>query len=391
MSQILLLPADNCQLEAGYKNTNYLKHYGYNHFGHDYGHPLRKKFDVLASGDGTVMACGKDRAAMGYVAAIVYKDVLLPGAQKNQDFTIRYFHMESLKVRKGQKVRQGDVIGVVGNTVAGMKHVHVEIDLDTAWPAYSPQVAGGPIIKKGTDSTINPSTVFYIGPGQKYTLHPVSTYYNKVTDNIVRKRSTVTNVVDTSKVQKLILPINKCRLTASKGTREYKNKYGFEHYGVDMISAVGDTTVYASGNGVCLAAGFDSLFGNTVIIKYENVYNHTTKKTYDIILRYFHGANIFVKAGDSVNKDTILMRYGNTGKHSSGSHLHITADLDTQFPAYEPGIAQSGNIIKKGNASTVINPMEVFHKKVSAPDKQTIESGDDVYVRETDINIPSII
>lgn len=391
MSQVLLLPADNCQLEAGYKNSNYKKYYGYHHYGHDYGHPLRNKFNVLASGEGIVMACGKDNASMGYVAAIIYKDVTMPGAYKDRDLTIRYFHMESLKVHKGQKVRQGDVIGVVGNTVSGMKHVHVEIDLDTKYPTYSPQVAGGPIIKKGTDSTINPSTVFYIGPNQKYTLHTVATYYNKISDNIVRKRSAIANVVDSTKVQKLILPINKCRVTASKGMVSYKKKYGFDHYGTDMISTVGDTTVYASGNGVCLAAGMDTLFGNTVIVKYQNVYNHTTKKTCDIILRYFHGAKILIKEGDTVTKDTAIMHYGSTGKYVSGAHLHITADTDTEYFAYEPGIAQNGNIIKKGNSSTVINPMEVFHKKVSSPDCQTIDAADDIYVLESDIEIPPII
>lgn len=392
MSQILYLPADNCQLEAGYKNANYLKQYGYNHFGHDYGHPLRQKFDVLASGTGTVMACGKDRSTMGYVAAIVYKEVRLPtqtGSKKELDLTVRYFHMESLKVRKGQQVSKGDVIGTVGNTVAGMKHVHVEIDIDTAWPAYSPQVAGGPIIKKGTDSTLNPAAVFYIGSGQKYTLHSVATYYAKGTDNIVRTHAT-TNVVDSTRVQKLILPINKCRLTASKGTTAYLKQYGFHHWGVDMISAAGDTKVYASGNGVCLAAGLDTLFGNTVIVKYENVYDHK-KSTSDIVFRYFHGAQILVKAGDSVTKDTVLMRYGNTGKYVSGAHLHITADRDTQYYAYEPGIAQSGNLIKKGTSETVFNPMDVLHCKVSAPDYQTIESGDSTFVIESDLNIPSII
>lgn len=391
MSQILLLPADDCQLEAGYKNKAYLKKYGYNHFGHDYGHPLRKKFNVLASGDGVVAACGKDKVSMGYVAAIVYRSVRLPGAQKDQDFVIRYFHMETLKVRRGQKVSVGDVIGVVGNSVAGMKHVHVEIDLDTAWPAYSPQVEGGPIIKHGTDSTINPSTVFYIGPTQKYSIHPVDTYCNKITDNIIRKRTAITNVVESSRVQKLILPINKCRLTASKGSKAYESKYGFRHYGVDMISATGDTTVFGSGNGTCLASGYDSLFGNTVIVKYENVYNHETGKTCDVVFRYYHGGSLKVKVGQKVTKDTVLMTYGSTGKYVSGAHLHITADTDTKYYAYEPGLASSGTIIKKGNASTVFNPMEVLHKKVSAPDYQSIELSDEVYVFTEDVEIPSTI
>ena len=35
-------------------------------------------------------------------------------------------------------------------------------------------------------------------------------------------------------VQKLILPINACRLTATYKSKNYKKQMGYTHYGVDM-------------------------------------------------------------------------------------------------------------------------------------------------------------
>ena len=62
---------------------------------------------------------------------------------------------------------------------------------------------------------------------------------------------------------------------------------------------------------------------------------------------------------------------GNTGKYTSGPHLHITLDTDTTHPCYEPGIAKSGEIIKKG-VDTTIDPADVLYIDRSW---QTIKNG----------------
>lgn len=65
-------------------------------------------------------------------------------------------------------ISQGDVLGVEGKSGMGGwdYHLHLEFDTDTAYPCYSPQVAGGTILKKGTDSSVNPSDLLYVGEGQ---------------------------------------------------------------------------------------------------------------------------------------------------------------------------------------------------------------------------------
>ena len=57
--------------------------------------------------------------------------------------------------------------------------------------------------------------------------------------------------------QKLILPVNRTRVTASAFNRAYRERFGYPHYGTDLVSAVGDRTVYASGTGTLIIAGWD--------------------------------------------------------------------------------------------------------------------------------------
>lgn len=68
-------------------------------------------------------------------------------------------------------------------------------------------------------------------------------------------------------LQQLILPINKCKLTASWKTDSYRNKFEFVHYGADMVSTAGAVAIYASGDGEVVATGADSVVGNVVAVR----------------------------------------------------------------------------------------------------------------------------
>jgi len=179
--------------------------------------------------------------------------------------------------------------------------------------------------------------------------------------------------------QKLLLPINKCRITASYKTHAYRARFGFSHFGIDMCSFAGKTTIYASGNGEVVRAGLDNLLGNIVVVRYENVYNHQTKAAKDVIARYFHMASFNVAVGQKINKDTVLGQYGNTGKYSAGAHLHIEFDANTKAPLSSKTIGKSSNIITAAHNDTMIDPAEILHIKASAPDNQEIKVDTSVY------------
>jgi murein DD-endopeptidase MepM/ murein hydrolase activator NlpD len=77
---------------------------------------------VIATADGRVVAIGFDPSLGNYIII-----------QHSHGFITRYGHLMAFRVAKGQKVQQGQVIGLLGNT--GMTtgpHLHYEVHLGTS-------------------------------------------------------------------------------------------------------------------------------------------------------------------------------------------------------------------------------------------------------------------
>ena len=174
-AQKLILPYKSCKVVAGYKRPAYRNYWGYNHYGCDYVGV--SNLDIIASGNGTVLTAGYDNN-VGNTVCILYPDVVNHKTGKTQSLIARYMHLKSIAVKVGQKLQAGDKIGVEGATGAGKwaSHLHIEFDTDTAWPNYSPQVEGANLIKKGVDSTVNPSHLFHRGAGQSISNYGTPNY-----------------------------------------------------------------------------------------------------------------------------------------------------------------------------------------------------------------------
>jgi Membrane proteins related to metalloendopeptidases len=82
------------------------------------------------------------------------------------------------------------------------------------------------------------------------------------------------------------------------------------HSGMDFTAKVG-TEIYATGDGTVMLAGWNSGYGNCVVINhgyhYETLYGHCDK--------------IRVRPGQKVKRGEVIATVGNTGK-STGPHLH---------------------------------------------------------------------
>ncbi len=84
------------------------------HRGTDYAAP--RGTPVFASGDGRVVKAGYTKANGNYVVV-----------QHGEAYTTKYFHLHKRKVKKGQRVKQNQVIGSVGATGAATgPHLHYE-------------------------------------------------------------------------------------------------------------------------------------------------------------------------------------------------------------------------------------------------------------------------
>lgn len=169
--QKLSMPFRRQMMLCGYKNARYRSHWGYPHYGVDISTIQGGAGDdptVYAGGSGTVLAAGRDNS-LGYGLAVLYPDVYNHRTGKTESLVGRYMHLKSVAVKAGQRVSAGDRLGVEGKEGTGDYHLHLEFDRDTtpAYATWSPQVSSGHSFwKKGSDSTVNPSFVMYIGEGQ---------------------------------------------------------------------------------------------------------------------------------------------------------------------------------------------------------------------------------
>lgn len=167
--QRLLMPFKSQMMLCGYKNAEYLKYWGYPHYGVDISTIQGQKGKdptVYASGHGVVLLAGWDER-LGGALCVFYPDAYNHETGKSENVVARYMHLASVVVKTGDAVKVGDKLGVEGKEGTGDYHLHLEFDTDIKYPAYSPQVANSSFWKKGTDSTWNPSSVLYVGEGQE--------------------------------------------------------------------------------------------------------------------------------------------------------------------------------------------------------------------------------
>ncbi len=194
--------------------------------------------------------------------------------------------------------------------------------------------------------------------------------------------------------QNLALPYRGLhRITAAWKVKAYPSSGYGTHFGQDIVNSMAagvKANIYACGNGTVVKTGWDNKLGGTVVIKYPQVYNHTTKKTQDVVARCWHMSSVAsLKEGQSVTMNTLLGVSGDKGP-ATGVHLHIEFDTDTAYPCYSPSIGSSSNIIKKGTDSTV-DPCQLFHIKTTSPQTQSMYKGnvDNYWVYSNDVNLPS--
>ena len=84
------------------------------------------------------------------------------------------------------------------------------------------------------------------------------------------------------------------------------------HYGIDIV-ATENTPVLATLSGTVILATWSVETGNTIQIQHAN----------NIISVYKHNAELLKKAGDRVTAGESIALVGNTGKQSTGPHLHF--------------------------------------------------------------------
>ena len=97
-----------------------------------------------------------------------------------------------------------------------------------------------------------------------------------------------------------------------KGTlsKSYNSKK--EHYGVDVVTKA-ETPVKSCLEGTVIFSAWTTNDGNVIILQHDN----------DFLSVYKHCSSLLKNVGDKVQTADPVGIVGNTGKHSSGPHLHF--------------------------------------------------------------------
>ena len=193
--------------------------------------------------------------------------------------------------------------------------------------------------------------------------------------------------------QRLVLPINDMRLTASYKNAAYRQRFGFDHYGVDATSRSGNTALYGLGSGIVVAAGLDGAKGEAsgcgyvLVIKYPACVING-RDAADLVCTYFHmREKPPVKTGDEVTTETLLGHYGNTGANTTGAHLHIQFDTDTDYPLWCSGISgKESLILKPGTVDSTVDPLDVLH---IGPGQSLMSDVDPKYYAGENLDLPT--
>ncbi len=116
----------------------------------------------------------------------------------------------------------------------------------------------------------------------------------------------ITQEVWIKKIQKkqFIAPI--------KGIITAKFNANHQHYGIDIV-APKNTPIVSIEDGVVLFSGYNDDTGWVIIIQHKNNY----------VSIYKHNKNLHKKMGDFIKKNEKIATLGNTGKLTSGPHLHF--------------------------------------------------------------------
>ena len=91
------------------------------------------------------------------------------------------------------------------------------------------------------------------------------------------------------------------------------------HTGVDIGAPTGATFV-AANDGLVTYAGWNTAYGNMVIIDHGG----------GITTLYAHGSEILVNVGDTVSQNTPVLKVGSTG-YSTGPHAHFEVRINGEY------------------------------------------------------------
>lgn len=120
-------------------------------------------------------------------------------------------------------------------------------------------------------------------------------------------------------------PTNSGIITSNFGTRKDPISGALSHHnGIDIAGLAVGTPVYSVADGIVVSSGFEPCGGNYIVIVHQinNTYYTST---------YFHLNESYVTSGSIVTSSSIIAGLGNTGKCTTGAHLHLEMSRGARY------------------------------------------------------------
>ncbi|MFG2405352.1 peptidoglycan DD-metalloendopeptidase family protein [Streptomyces brevispora] len=130
--------------------------------------------------------------------------------------------------------------------------------------------------------------------------------------------------------QRLAAPLReKALITSPYGGKRPSSAYGY-HTGIDFGVGI-HTPVHAADAGTVTFAGWNSAYGNRIVLRHAQRDGKSVETTYN------HLFSLSVSKGDTVGVGQVIAATGNTG-NSTGPHLHFEVKYGGQFTDPAPWI-----------------------------------------------------
>jgi murein DD-endopeptidase MepM/ murein hydrolase activator NlpD len=169
------------------------------------------------------------------------------------------------------------------------------------------------------ESKTKPGSGGILVPGRALTMEELQATLAEL-DQLTNQRTDLLTVLESrlfeQKVKKMMVPTQAPVLSGNLGS-----VFGWRidpftgrsalHTGLDYPAEPG-TPILAAAGGVVVTQEFHPQYGNMIEVDHGN----------DLITRYAHSSQVFIKKGDLIKRGQKIATVGNTGR-STGPHLHF--------------------------------------------------------------------
>lgn len=273
---------------------------------------LARSYSIQLNGTRLILALLGASLALMLMAAILYHWVFLKGAREGWPVigTLVRLVVKDEVAQRDRFVREN--IDVMARKMGEMQAKLLQLE------SLGERVSGLAGVNP-TELKSKPGSGGALVSGRPLTMEELQATLSEL-DQVTNQRTDLLTVIESrlfeQKVKKMMVPTQPPVQTGNLGSL-----FGWRidpftgrsalHTGLDYPAEPG-TPILAAAGGVVVTEEFHPQYGNMIEVDHGN----------DLITRYAHSSQVYVKKGDLIKRGQKIAAVGNTGR-STGPHLHF--------------------------------------------------------------------